>query len=118
MNRKLPADDIDWQAFLAEMVAKQDFYRALGKQIELAKRGEAVVPIVPPTEELSFVDGFLVWKGRPVWWSGEGGTAAATSGMDGPGFLNAETITHPVVRTGPIRRNGFLNWFPQRWRWA
>jgi hypothetical protein len=118
MSRRLEAGIVDWQAFLAEMIAKQDFYRALGRQAELARRGEAGLPIVPPTEELAFVDGFLVWKGRPVWWSGEGGPALATSGVEGPGFVNTDAITRPVPLPAPSRSPGFLSWLGLRRRLA
>lgn len=113
MSKLSTAEKIDWNAVLAETVAKQDFYRALGSQCELAKRGEAVPPIVPPAVELAFVDGFLVWKGRPVWWAGASQSAAATSGMEEPGFVNADAITRP--RPLPARRPGLLRRLGLRW---
>lgn len=112
MSKLGRAGNIDWQAFLAEMVATQDFYRALGKQAELAKHGEASLPVVPPVEELTFVDGFLVWNGRPVWWSGESRSAAVTKGLEQPGFVDQSLVSRPVlVPERPRRRRPSL----RRW---
>lgn len=54
----------------ARVRAVHAYYRSLGEQADRAMRGEALVPVVPPASELEFVDGWLIWKGRPVWWSG------------------------------------------------
>lgn len=55
----------------ARIDAEQGFYSSLGEQARRAMRGQAPVPDVPLRTELEFVDGWLVWKGRPVWWSGQ-----------------------------------------------
>ena len=60
----------------AESIAKREFYASLIEQFECAKRGTAFLPDVPPAGELTFVNGFLVWRGRPVWWSAEGARRA------------------------------------------
>jgi hypothetical protein len=119
MSSQQTTGKIDWEAVLAETIARQDFYRALGKQLELAQRGEAGVPMVPPTEELTFVDGFLVWKGRPVWWSGAPGSTAPKAELATPGLLNPDVLmASPPVRDRPRERAGLRRWFPFRWRWA
>ena len=49
---------------------------------------------MPPNEELTFVNGFVVWQGHPVWWSGE---AAGSPGPEsrGPGIVNPRVTTQP-----------------------
>jgi hypothetical protein len=117
MSRLSAAERIDWQAFLAETIAVQDFYRALGEQVERAKRREVMLPVVPPVEELTFVDGFLLWKGRPVWYSGEGRTAPAAGRMDGPGFLETSVLSRPLPGPDPPRpRRSLRRWLRLRWR--
>lgn len=113
MSEQQAAERIDWTAVLAETVAKQDFYRALGRQIERAGRGEVGLPQVPPVDELAFVDGFLVWNGRPVWWSGESSSAAVTERLHQPGFVEASITSPPVpVVERPHRARPHLRrWF-------
>ena len=99
---------------LAEFRARDDFYRALFDQAERARRGEALLPVVPPADALTYVDGFLVWKGRPVWWSGESRSAALTAGMVDSGFMNADVISRPLPQPEP-RHPGLLRRLGLRW---
>jgi hypothetical protein len=55
---------------IAMFDAEQSFYDSLLEQARRAKDGETSAPEVPDDSELRFVDGWLVWRGRPVWWSG------------------------------------------------
>ncbi|HLM68223.1 MAG TPA: hypothetical protein VK358_11880 [Longimicrobium sp.] len=104
---------------LAEFRARDDFYKALFEQAELAKRGEALLPVVPPVDELTYVDGFLVWKGRPVWWSGGSGSTAVTASLDGPGLIDPPFLSQPAPEPQPRRAGPRLRrWFHLRWRWA
>jgi hypothetical protein len=90
--------------FWIESRVRHAFYDALYDQAEQAKRGEALVPVVPPGDELTFVDGFLVWKGRPVWWSGESSNPALTEGLEGPGLVDPELVSKPLPAPKPRRR--------------
>jgi hypothetical protein len=98
---------IDWERERAESRAIHGFYRALGEQARRAGRGEALLPMIPPLEELVFVDGFLVWNGRPVWWSGEPGSSAGREDLEGPGLINPEATSRPL----PIPRRRRLGRF-------
>lgn len=85
------ADTRSWK----ESSARISFYRALFEQAQRARYGQALMPITPPDDELTYVDGFLVWEGRPVWWSGETANPALTKGLEGPGIINPEVISRP-----------------------
>lgn len=101
---------------LAEFRARDDFYKALFDQAERAKRGEALLPVVPPADELTYVDGFLVWNGRPVWWSGESSSAALTAGLNGPGLLDTSVVSRPLPEAKPHRNRPRLQrWLGLRW---
>jgi hypothetical protein len=114
---KQVSEKIDWHAALAETIAKQDFYRALGEQIERAERREVMFPVVPPVEELRFVDGFLLWQGRPVWYSGEGRASPAAASLDGPGFVETSVLERPLPAPEPARtRPSLRRWLRLRWR--
>lgn len=54
----------------ARLVAEIGFYGSLLEEHRRALRGQAPYPRVPEASELDFVNGWLVWKGQPVWWSG------------------------------------------------
>lgn len=99
-----------WRALAAELEAEQGFYKALGEQAERAKRGEALLPVVPPVDELTYVDGFLVWKGRPVWWSGQGGSTAVAAGLAEPGLIEPSLLARPLPEPKP-RRTRLRRWF-------
>lgn len=93
-------EPIDRELMLADMHARQGFYKALvAEGRELFRRGQPL-PVMPPNDELTFVDGFLIWKGRPVWYSGEGrGTVAAN--MEGPGFVETAMLAGPRETPAP-----------------
>ena len=102
-----------------EMCAKQDFYRALYQQAERAKRGEAPLPAVPVHSELEFTDGFLMWNGRPVWWSGESKSPALTAGLKGPGIIDPDLVSQPLAAPAPSPQRGRLRrLLGLRLRWA
>lgn len=102
---------------VAEFRARDDFLSSLFEQAERAKRGEALLPVVPPSDELTYVDGFLVWNGRPVWWSGESGSAAATAGLEGPGIVDRSLVSRPLPAPEPARtRPSLRRWLRLRWR--
>lgn len=102
---------------VAEFRARDDFLRALFELAERAKRGEALLPVVPPSDELTYVDGFLVWNGRPVWWSGESGSAAATTGLEGPGIVDRSLVSKPLPAPEPAHtRPSLRRWLRLRWR--
>lgn len=108
-----------WKTLAAELEAEQGFYRALAEQAERAKRGEAPLPEVPPHAELTFADGFLIWKGRPVWWSGKSASTTATQGLAGPGLVNPPVLVAPSpARTRESTRPRLHRWFGLPWRWA
>jgi hypothetical protein len=113
------SEQVDWELLRADSHARQGFYKALRDEAERAFRRGAALPVVPPNDELAFVDGFLIWNGRPVWWSGEGTTSAATSKLDRPGFVNTDMFTTPAPRPVQAQRHpGFLRWFRLRRRLA
>lgn len=95
----------EWESFLAASRARREFYKALGVESRRAFERGADLPEVPPREELVYVDGFLVWKGRPVWWSGESQSSAVTAELKGPGLLNENVLAHgtPLRDRSPER---------------
>lgn len=119
MNEQPATGKIDWNALLAETIAIQDFYRALSEQIERAKRREALLPVVPPVGELAYVDGFVLWKGRPVWYSDEARGIPAAAGTNGRGFVDESVLARPLPEpeSGPADvRPGLRRWLRLRWR--
>ena len=60
----------------ARVLAKLGFLTSLLEQHRRAIHGRDRTPVVPNSSELEFVDGWLMWKGRPVWWAGDGETVA------------------------------------------
>lgn len=95
--------------FWIESRARFAFYDALFDQAERAKRGEALAPEVPPGDELTFVDGFLIWKGRPVWWSGESANPSLSEGLEGPGLINPGATSRPLPVPRRRRLGRFLH---------
>ncbi|WP_420127545.1 hypothetical protein [Longimicrobium sp.] len=95
---------------IARFDAVQAYYQSLLEQVERARQGKAVIPEVPPRSELDFIDGWLVWKGRPVWWSGyrPDGASAPVSSTAAPAAGDA---AHPSTRERPrLRRLLTLPW--------
>lgn len=68
----------------ARLQAEVALYGSLVEQQRRAIRDEAAPPEVPPARELEFVDGWLVWKGQRVWWSGYRSGSQAANGADHP----------------------------------
>lgn len=65
----------------AFQLAKFAFLESLLEQQRRALRGEVAAPEVPSLgDELELVDGWLLWKGQPVWWSAQRVSTAATGG--------------------------------------
>jgi hypothetical protein len=95
---------VDWARMGVEFRAVSGFYRSLGEQARRAARGEALPPVVPPNDELAFVGEFLVWKGRPVWWTGEPADPALTQGLEAPGLVDPELVSRPLPAPKPRRR--------------
>ena len=73
------------------------FYESLDEQARQAMCGEGSIPEVPDRSELEFVNGWLVWKGQPVWWSGE-----RTGGSASPG-VSTLIESLPVAVSAPAR---------------
>jgi hypothetical protein len=57
----------------ARIHAERAYYRHLYDQAVRALHQRGAVPAVPQPSELDFVDGHLIWRGRPVWPSGDDG---------------------------------------------
>lgn len=107
----------EWELFLAASRARQAFYKALQAESQRAFERGADLPEVPPNHELAFVDGFLVWNGRPVWWSGESRSAAVTAGLNGPGLLNRSVLAHGTpLRSPTTERPSLRRWLRRHWR--
>lgn len=104
----------DWEFLRLDSLARQGFYKALQAEAEEAYRRGTAFPIVPPNDELTFVDGFLMWKGRPVWYSGEGRGARAAAHMGGPGFVETTLLAGP--REAPAHRRSGLRRLIGAWR--
>lgn len=87
-------------------LAEFAYLESLLEQQRLAIRGEAAAPRVPsPEDTLELVDGWLMWKGQPVWWAG-GESASASASVPGPAIAPA-----PSVQSRPrLRRLLTLPW--------
>lgn len=109
------AEPFNGALMAADLRARSGFYKAIVEEARDAFRRGQELPVMPPNDELTFVDGFLVWKGRPVWYSGEGRGAVAAL-MDGPGFVEtgilagAREVPHPSSGRPGLRR-----WLRLRW---
>jgi anti-sigma factor RsiW len=107
----------EWEQFLAASRARRAFYKALQAEAERAFERGADLPEVPPNHELTFVDGFLVWKGRPVWWSGESRSSAASAELRGPGLLNEHVLARGTpLRSPATERPSLRRWLSRHWR--
>jgi hypothetical protein len=86
-----------------------DYYESLATQAQRAMHGDAPVPAVPDRTELELVGGWLMWNGRPVWWSehrpqGESDTARA------PSAPALEQAAAPARERPKLRRLLSLPW--------
>ena len=77
-------------------LAKVAYLESLLEQQRRALRGEVAPPAVPAVgEKLELVDGWLMWKGRPVWWSGQR--------PEGRPAANPPASTAPAAQPAPRR---------------
>lgn len=88
---------------MARLQAEVALYASLVEQQRRAIRDQAAPPEVPPAQELEFVDGWLVWKGRPVWWSGDRPDSTVENGTDHPP-TRAPVLPHSATEARPKRR--------------
>lgn len=110
------SEPVDWKLMRADSRARQGFFKALQAESEAAFRRGHELPVIPLNEELTFIDGFLVWKGRPVWYSGEGCGRVAGM-MDGPGFMQTPMFARPDPEPRPAPAPyGLRRWLRLRWR--
>jgi hypothetical protein len=86
-----------------------DFYASLASQAQRAMRGAAPIPDVPAHSEMDFIDGWLMWKGKPVWWSGERTMGAATAISASPAKASAGPAA-PARERPRLRRLLALPW--------
>jgi hypothetical protein len=92
----------------ARLMARIGFYRSLVEQQRLAIHGKAATPELPDESDLEFVDGWLMWRGQPVWWSGYRPDGA--NGADHPIPAEAAPPRSPA-EARPRRRHLFrLPW--------
>jgi hypothetical protein len=93
----------------ARLDAVVDYYASLARQAQRAMHGESPVPEVPKQWELEFVDGWLVWKGRPVWWSGQRASGASPAVTSEPADVSAVVVA-PARERRRLRRLLALPW--------
>jgi hypothetical protein len=93
----------------ARLLAEIGFYGSLLDEHRRALHGKAPFPTVPEARELEFVDGWLLWKGEPVWWSGHrtGGTSPAARSHPASAPATAAPPAHARPR---LRRLLTLPW--------
>lgn len=93
----------------ARVLAEIGFLTSLVEQHRRAIHGRDRTPDVPDSSELEFVDGWLMWKGRPVWWSGhrpQGESAAAPA----PAASAPQQAPAPARERPKLRRLLALPW--------
>lgn len=85
--------------------AEHGFYSSIIAQCRRGiDRGDPP-PVVPDVEELEFVDGWLVWQGERVWWSGHALETAQTE------FSSTARSNSSAMNTRPrLRRLLTLPW--------
>lgn len=97
------ARDPEW------LSAAIDFYASLASQAQRAMRGAAPIPDVPVRSELELVDGWLMWKGQPVWWSGQRPVHDAPQVAATPASASAR-VEAPARERPRLRRLLALPW--------
>lgn len=94
----------------ARLMAQIGFYRSLMEQQRLAIHGRAATPELPDAAELEFADGWLLWRGQPVWWSGHRPDAEPANGADHSTRI-APSPPRSAAEARPRRRHLFrLPW--------
>jgi hypothetical protein len=92
----------------AFQLAKFAFLENLLEQQRRALRGEVAAPEVPSLDdELKLVDGWLLWKGQPVWWSSQRASGTAAAATANPAELSGSAPASPRPR---LRRLLTLPW--------
>jgi hypothetical protein len=97
----------------ARVLAEIGLYGSLMEQHRRAIHGKASTPALPAESELEFVDGWLVWKGQRVWWSGYRSGSQAGNGADHP-----PTRTAALPRPAAEARPGWRHLFRLPWQRA
>jgi hypothetical protein len=93
----------------ARVLAHIGYFSSLLEQQRRAIHGKDLTPVLPDSSELEFVDGWLLWKGRPVWWSGDGAGRVSATASTG----SAEACvgsSAPARRRRRLRRLLALPW--------
>ena len=97
-EKRIPLlQDTDHAGDALRVNAIVDYYESLATQAQRAMHEDAPVPEVPDRRDLELVGGWLMWKGQPVWWSGE-----RTGGSASPA-VSTPTECLPVAATAPAR---------------
>jgi hypothetical protein len=93
----------------ARLLAEIGFYGSLLQEHRRALQGKAPFPSIPQTRELEFVDGWLLWNGQPVWWSGHRAGRASPAARHRP--APGDAATGSAARERPrLRRLLTLPW--------
>jgi hypothetical protein len=94
----------------AFQLAKFAYLESLLEQQRRAIRGEVAAPDIPALDdELELVDGWLLWNGRPVWWSGQRASDAVPAA--GANFAETSSSGGAPARERPrLRRLLTLPW--------
>lgn len=93
----------------ARLSAEIGYYGSLLEEHRRALHGKAPFPRVPDAQELEFVDGWLLWKGQPVWWSGEHADGLSPCAGGRPAAVPEAPATAPRERHS-LRRLLTLPW--------
>lgn len=89
--------------------AEHGFYTSILAQLRDGVDHGAPLPDVPDVDELEFVDGWLIWKGEPVWWAGEG-LAPVPAMSSSPAGSASLTAAPPTPARPRLRRLLTLPW--------
>lgn len=93
----------------ARLAAEIGYFDSLIEEHRRALRGEAPFPRVPEASELEFVNGWLMWNGQPVWWSGHRAGSAAPAASASPAEAST-TAAAPARQRPRLRRLLALPW--------
>lgn len=91
-------------------LAKIAYLESLVEQQRRALLGDVAAPEVPARgDKMELVDGWLMWKGQPVWWSGERTEGSATAISASPAKASAGPAA-PARERPRLRRLLALPW--------